>query len=216
MRALHYSYAFLGALTCIAVAHAQAPKPAAPTIRFTSCPPILFDIATHPNGVHAAARYVPGTDNTIRSADILRSSGFEDIDEQILRSIRSCTLDAPVGESIALQTERSIPVFVAPDGTLHAGERPKLLNVRECAPTAADYPAWSIRDNEAGLVKVRFTVDTDGKVVASEVARTSGHTRLDQQSIRILHRCRFAPGKTLEGAGVGGTFVVDFRWRISG
>jgi periplasmic protein TonB len=108
-----------------------------------------------------------------------------------------------------------VSVFVAPEGSLYSGDKPKLLNVHECAPTSDDYPVSSRRDSEVGVSMVRFTVDTEGKVASSEILKSSGYRRLDAQSLRVLKRCRFAPGRTIDGTGVGGTFVVDFTWTLS-
>lgn len=45
---------------------------------------------------------------------------------------------------------------------------------------------------------LRFLIDTDGRVVKSEVESSSGYARLDEAARNALGRCQFKPG-TVDG-----------------
>lgn len=56
-----------------------------------------------------------------------------------------------------------------------------------------DYPSASVRLEEQGVVTIRFSVGTDGKVLSSEVEKSSGFKRLDEAARSSLVKCQFKP-----------------------
>lgn len=91
---------------------------------------------------------------------------------------------------------------------------PAIADVSSCAPTSKDYPAESLRLNESGTTKVTFTVDSTGRLDAFGVTKSSGSLRLDFTALIKLAGCKFAPGRSADGSPAGGTFSVDYVWRI--
>ena len=78
-----------------------------------------------------------------------------------------------------------------------------------------DYPSASLRAEEEGVTRVRFTVGTDGRVSECAVVESSGFPRLDQRSCEIIQRrWRFEPA-TVDGAPVAETKTQNVRWQIT-
>jgi TonB family protein len=182
--------------------------------RYADCAAVTINPTQYPSGVHAAVRYRLLAEGRPASWELQRSTGNADLDRDILNSLRSCAQVQEPKAGSSAQADQSLSVFVSPEGELYAGDRPKLLNARQWSPSTNDYPVASLRDREQGLTKVRFTLDEDGTLVASEIAKSSGYHRLDARSIHLIKQCRFAPGRTVDGKGIGGSFVVDYRWKL--
>jgi len=96
--------------------------------------------------------------------------------------------------------------------------RPAIANVKACAPTGADYPPAAQRAEATGTVKVRFTVGVDGRVTSAEVVKSAGPTRehklLDRVAMAKLGECKFVPGSDENGRPVGGSFDVEYVWKL--
>jgi protein TonB len=58
---------------------------------------------------------------------------------------------------------------------------------------------------------LRFLIDTDGRVKASEVEASSGHARLDEAARDALSLCRFKPG-TADGQPVEAWATLRYTW----
>ena len=99
-----------------------------------------------------------------------------------------------------------------------AAAKPAIANVQACAPKGEDYPAAATRAEATGTTKVRFTIDSAGKMVKSEVVRSAGSTRehrlLDRVAMEKLGSCNFSPGIDEQGKPTGGTFDVDYVWKL--
>lgn len=77
-----------------------------------------------------------------------------------------------------------------------------------------DYPDASRRAEEQGVVRVRFTIATNGQVTACEVAQSSGFPRLDDATCKIIQRrWRFNPA-TRDGKPVEETRSQPVRWQL--
>lgn len=107
-----------------------------------------------------------------------------------------------------------VPVPVAP----RVASRPVIFNLQACAPTGDDYPASARRAEAAGTTRVRFSVSAAGALVGSEVVRSAGPTREHKQLDRIaqtrLADCSFGAGVDEHGRAAGGTFEVDYVWKL--
>jgi protein TonB len=95
------------------------------------------------------------------------------------------------------------PPAVAPAPPAPAGPR-------QIAPSAVRYvklpelnfPALAKRARESGTVVLRITVDTEGRLKAATVQRSSGFASIDQAALSDIRSARFAPymedGKPVE------------------
>lgn len=99
-----------------------------------------------------------------------------------------------------------------------AAAKPAIANVRACAPTSDDYPAVARRAEATGTTHLRFTIDATGALARSEIVRSAGPTRehrlLDRAAESKLAACAFTPGIDETGRPVGGTFDVEYVWRL--
>lgn len=91
--------------------------------------------------------------------------------------------------------------------------------MQACAPSGDDYPAAARRAEATGTTKVRFNVGADGKLAgAPEVVRSAGPTRehkmLDRIAVSKLGECSFTAGRDETGKPVGGSFEVDYVWKL--
>ncbi|WP_326538337.1 TonB family protein [Pseudorhodoferax sp.] len=96
--------------------------------------------------------------------------------------------------------------------------RPAIANVQACAPSGDDYPAAARRAEATGTTRVRFNVGADGKMASVEVARSAGpsreHKMLDRIAVAKLSECTFQAGRDETGKAVGGSFEVEYVWKL--
>ncbi len=75
------------------------------------------------------------------------------------------------------------------------------------------YPSASRRMEEEGTVTLRFLVGTDGKVLQSEIEKSSGFPRLDQAARTSLSKCQFKPAM-VDGKPEQGWANIRYTWRL--
>lgn len=81
--------------------------------------------------------------------------------------------------------------------------------------TSDDYPSRALREERAGTVGVRLTVDASGKVSNCDITSSSGHSDLDAEACKLLlRRGRFSPAEDSAGNKMGGVWSSRFVWRI--
>lgn len=85
------------------------------------------------------------------------------------------------------------------------------VNIAQC--DKPDYPTASRRMEEEGTVGLRFLVGTDGKVIQSEVAKSSGYKRLDEAARAGLAKCQFKPA-TVDGKPEQAWTTIQYVWRL--
>jgi protein TonB len=76
-----------------------------------------------------------------------------------------------------------------------------------------EYPRKSLRMEEQGTVVLRFLIGVDGRVVESQVERSSGHRDLDNAARNALSLCRFKPG-TVDGKPEQSWTKMEYVWKI--
>ncbi|MCH8684696.1 energy transducer TonB [Pedomonas mirosovicensis] len=77
-----------------------------------------------------------------------------------------------------------------------------------------DYPSASLRAEEEGVTRVRFTINTEGRVSQCSVVESSGHPRLDEKTCDLIQRrFRFDPA-TADGKPVEETRTQSVKWQI--
>jgi len=96
--------------------------------------------------------------------------------------------------------------------------RPAIANVQACAPRGEDYPSAAQKAEATGTTKISFTVGADGKLASSQIVRSAGpsreHKMLDRMAMSKLSECAFRPGSDENGRPVGGTFEVEYVWKL--
>ena len=76
-----------------------------------------------------------------------------------------------------------------------------------------EYPAASRRMEEEGTVSLRFLVAVDGKVIQSEIEKSSGYKRLDEAARAGLSKCQFRPA-TVDGKPEQAWASIKYTWRL--
>jgi TonB family protein len=76
-----------------------------------------------------------------------------------------------------------------------------------------EYPSASKKLDEEGTVYLKFLIDAEGKVIQSEIERSSGYIRLDEAAINGLSRCKFKPA-TEDGRPEQAWTSMKFTWRL--
>jgi protein TonB len=110
------------------------------------------------------------------------------------------------------------PAPAAPPAPAPQAARPAIANVKACAPTDADYPPAAQRAEATGTTKVRFAIDGAGALVKAEVVKSAGgsreHKLLDRTAVEKLSQCKFTPGSDENGRPAGGSFDVEYVWKL--
>jgi protein TonB len=124
----------------------------------------------------------------------------------------------PAPVTIAPAPVQAPPAPPAPPPPPRQAARPAIANVKSCAPTNADYPRAALRAEATGTTKVRFNVDAAGKLAGVEVVKSAGSSRehklLDRVAVEKLSECKFQPGADENGRPMGGSFDVEYVWKI--
>jgi protein TonB len=127
-------------------------------------------------------------------------------------------VDVPVAAPAAANAIAAVsntPQPVAPP----APPAPKAEPVRTAAVVNSancekpEYPSASRRLEEEGTVFLRFLVGADGKVIQSEVEKSSGYKRLDEAARAGLSRCQFKPA-TVDGKPEQAWASMKYTWRL--
>jgi TonB family protein len=80
---------------------------------------------------------------------------------------------------------------------------------------AGDYPAAAVRAGEQGTVRFRLDIGADGRVSGCTITQSSGSSRLDSTTCRILRsRARFTPATDASGDRVPDTVTSWIRWSL--
>jgi protein TonB len=75
------------------------------------------------------------------------------------------------------------------------------------------YPRASIRLNESGVVVVRVFIDPAGLPRRVELARSSGHPRLDEAAVSGVQQARFKP-PTENGLPISGWARIEIPFEL--
>jgi protein TonB len=76
------------------------------------------------------------------------------------------------------------------------------------------YPAAAQAGHATGIAQVTFAIDRQGRVVTSRIARSSGSTLLDQETIETLRRAQPFPPPPLNMPGETFEFTVPIRFKV--
>lgn len=121
------------------------------------------------------------------------------------RALDDCALD--LGKSWGIPVERQRRI-VKPATTV--GGLDKIFSPE-------DYPEIAERNGETGRIKVRVSVDEQGRATSCTLTRSSGSKTLDEATCRILmKRARYAPALDAQGHAVASLYVTTILWLIEG
>ncbi|MEA3012286.1 MAG: periplasmic protein TonB [Sphingomonadales bacterium] len=85
----------------------------------------------------------------------------------------------------------------------------------EGAITEDDYPAAALRGDAEGRVTVGYFVDEQGSVTYPSIVQSSGHSALDQATVRILSdRFVFSPALNALGNPIAQYQETSVNWRL--
>lgn len=133
-------------------------------------------------------------------------------------TITTTTVAPPPAPPVFIQPPAPPAPPPPPPAPARVAARPAIANVQACAPTNSDYPAAALRAEATGTTRIRFTVGPDGALAGSEVIRSAGpsreHKMLDRVAQTKLSGCRFVAGTDETGKPAGGTFEVEYVWKI--
>ena len=105
----------------------------------------------------------------------------------------------------------STPVPAAPPRASAPTRTAAGVNIAQCEKP--EYPSASRRMEEEGTVGLRFLVGADGKVIQSEIEKSSGYKRLDEAARAGLSKCQFRPAM-LDGKPEQAWTTIRYVWRL--
>ncbi len=105
----------------------------------------------------------------------------------------------------------SVPAPAAPARATAPTRTAAGVNVAQCEKP--EYPSASRRMEEEGTVGLRFLVGADGKVIESEVEKSSGYKRLDEAARAGLSKCQFRPAM-VDGKPEQAWTTIRYVWRL--
>jgi TonB family protein len=183
-------------------------------LRIGSCDRLKFDVSgvSVPEVVEVLVEVDPAGIPT--SARSLTPTSISAFDEAVAALAMSCKYSGATvqGKSVPGQLRFVLPIRQAPEQ--RPGALPAIGDVKECAPKAEDYPPAALRANQEGTTRIGFTVDEKGQLKAFGVIRSSGHLLLDYTALIKLAGCKFVPGKAPDGTPIGGSFSVEYVWKL--
>jgi protein TonB len=100
--------------------------------------------------------------------------------------------------------------------------RPALAPVRSgamldpnqsCAPP--QYPEDAEDMEQTGISVLQFLIDTNGNVVSSRIASSSGHASLDDAAEQALGQCKFRPAIGADGKPQEAWTSIRYVWQLN-
>ncbi len=121
---------------------------------------------------------------------------------------------APAANAVTVPPSAPAPAPAAPAAPAARAESVRtaaVVNAAQCEKP--EYPSASRRLEEEGTVHLRFLVGVDGKVIQSEVEKSSGYKRLDEAARACLAKCQFRPA-TVDGKPEQAWASMRYTWRL--
>lgn len=91
---------------------------------------------------------------------------------------------------------------------------PRIADFRMLQIKKEDYPADALAEGFQGRSEITLNVNATGSVTNCNIAKTSGHTSLDQKSCALARSWRFNPAAAKDGVAVEGISAHSFNWRL--
>ncbi len=110
------------------------------------------------------------------------------------------TIDLPPLPLVTLERTEVTPAAPLPPARPSQAVQAKAKGDRGAWITPEDYPARSLRNEEAGIVGISVRIGADGRVADCAVTATSGFPALDEATCRLYQRrARFVPARDAAG-----------------
>jgi TonB family protein len=125
------------------------------------------------------------------------------------------TRPEPPAQSVADRTNDGHPLKPSPDSAVAQLNAPRQLPPGELKRTRyvpPDYPKDALKRGIGGEVRVRITVDADGKVKSTEVMNSSPAGVFDRAALDAVRRWRFKP-LALDNTDIEATVVTNIVFR---
>jgi protein TonB len=111
------------------------------------------------------------------------------------------------------------PVVIAPAPPPPAPPPPvQLVSHPETIPESCErppYPAAWRRAGEAGEVRLKLFVETNGRVLEARIEKTSGYRRLDEAAREAALECKYRPGMGSDGKPMRAWVTKIYAWRLT-
>jgi protein TonB len=75
------------------------------------------------------------------------------------------------------------------------------------------YPKSSLRNEETGVVTLRFMIGADGRLLKQQITRSSGFRDLDRAAQSALAQCWFRPA-SIKGQPVQSPLDIQYVWTL--
>jgi protein TonB len=75
------------------------------------------------------------------------------------------------------------------------------------------YPKASLRNEETGVVTLRFTIGPNGRLLKQEITRSTGFRDLDRAAQNALSKCAFRPA-SIKGQPVQSPMDIQYVWTL--
>jgi periplasmic protein TonB len=116
-------------------------------------------------------------------------------------------ITAPVADPVPVPDP--VPVVPAPAPVVRSRTAPRLI-----ASDKPAYPSASQRAGEQGTTQLEVCVAANGRVTSVAVARSSGHSRLDDAAAKWIRGERFQPAKVNGAAQDVCGHKVFYEWNL--
>jgi len=90
---------------------------------------------------------------------------------------------------------------------------PSLDPNQSCAPP--QYPEDAEDMGQTGTSVLQFLIDTNGNVVSSRIAVSSGHASLDNAAEQALGQCKFRPAVAADGSKQEAWTSIRYVWTLN-
>ncbi|MEO1044585.1 MAG: energy transducer TonB [Pseudomonadota bacterium] len=81
--------------------------------------------------------------------------------------------------------------------------------------TTTDYPMKAALDGNEGDIEAELFVSDDGKVTGCDIIKSSGDSRLDMATCRLLRkRARFKPALDEQRQPISASYIYSYSWRL--
>lgn len=160
------------------------------------------------------------------SCTVAQSSGHADLDEatcsNIMRRARFYPAQDDKGAAVAgeysSRVRWRIPAvfsYATPTIADRSFPRPpKIADYTMLQIKKEDYPADAMAEGFQGQSEIALNVNATGAVMGCNIAKTSGHTSLDQKSCELARGWRFNPAAGKDGSAIEGVSAHSFNWRL--